>query len=328
MIVGAGPTGLATAIECRRAGLSIAVIEKGSLVNSLANYPTEMVFFTTPELLEIGDLPMTSLREKPTRIEALKYYRRTAEHYKLPLRLYERVLRIEGADGAFRVFSKTKGGEDRATRARKIVLATGYYDLPNRMNIPGEDLDKVLHYYREAAPFYDQDVIVVGAKNSAAIVALDLYRSGVRVTLVHRGAGLHKHIKYWIKPDIENRIKNGEIPARFNTVLKEIRPDSALLSGPEGETWIKNDFVLAMTGYHPDFGFMEAVGIRMNHETGRPECNPETLETNVPGVYLAGVLVAGRHTGEIFIENGRFHGRQIAADMERKLANSGILAKS
>lgn len=319
LIVGAGPTGLATGIECQKAGLRTLIIEKGCLVNSLAHYPTDLVFFTTPELLEIGDLPMTSIREKPTRGEALKYYRRVADHYKLPVRLYEKVLKIEGHDGSFVVHSRTRAGQDRSTAARKLVLATGYYDLPNLMGVPGEDLPKVSHYYREAHPYFDCDVMVIGAKNSAAIAALDLYRHGARVTIVHRGAALHKNIKYWIMPDIANRIENGEIQARFNTVVKEIRQECVLLSGPSGEEWVKNDFVLALTGYHPDFDFMASLGIFIDSATGRPQCNLQTLETNAPGVYLAGVLVAGVHTSEIFIENGRFHGRQIAADLAGKL---------
>jgi thioredoxin reductase (NADPH) len=319
VIVGAGPTGLATAIQCQKAGLSLSVLEKGCLVNSLSNYPSEMIFFTTPELLEIGDIPMTSVREKPNRVEALKYYRRVTDHYKLPVRLYEKVERIDGSDGAFRIHSLTQHGEGRLTLSRKLVLSTGYYDLPNPLGVPGEDLPKVFHYYKEAHPFYNSDVLVIGAKNSAAINALDLYRHGARVTMVHRGTGLHPHIKYWIKPDIENRIKSGEIQGFFNTIVKEIRNDAVLLSGPEGERWIKNDFVLAMTGYHPDFDLQASVGIHVDPTTGRPECDAETLETNAPGVYLAGVLVAGTHTSEIFIENGRFHGRQIAKAIAAKL---------
>ncbi len=319
IIIGAGPTGLATAIECKKAGLSLVAIEKGCLVNSISNYPTEMIFFTTPELLEIGDIPMTSLREKPNRVEALKYYRRVAQHYQLPVRLYERVDKIEGSDGDFVVHSETQHGEKRVTRGRKLVLATGYYDLPNRLGIPGEDLPKVRHYYREAHPFSSCDVLIIGGKNSAAIAALDLYRHGARVTMVHRGAALHRHIKYWIMPDIENRIKSGEITAHFNAVVKAIEESRVLISSAEGERWVKNDFVLAMTGYHPDFDMQKSVGVHIDPTSGRPECNPQTLETNSPGVYLAGVLVAGTHTSEIFIENGRFHGKAIAGDIARKL---------
>jgi thioredoxin reductase (NADPH) len=323
IIVGAGPTGLATAIECQKAGLSLVAIEKGCLVNSISNYPTEMIFFTTPELLEIGDIPMTSLRDKPNRVEAMKYYRRVAEHYKLPVRLYERVEKIEGGDGDFRVYSETQHGERRITIGRKLVLASGYYDLPNVLNIPGEDLPKVQHYYREAHPFFNSDVLIIGGKNSAAIAALDLYRHGARVTMVHRGAALHRNIKYWIMPDIENRIKSGEIRACFNTVVKEIQEDRVLISSAapssSKDEWLKNDFVLALIGYHPDFDLQKSVGIHIDESSGRPTCDPETLETNAPGVYLAGVLVAGTHTNEIFIENGRFHGRQIASHVAGKL---------
>ncbi len=268
-------------------------------------------------MLEIGDIPMNSLRDKPTRVEALKYYRRVTERYRLPVHLYEHVLRVEGSDGDFRVFSRTRAGEDRCYAARKVVLATGNYDRPNRLGVPGEDLDKVSHYYREAHPY--RDVLVVGGKNSAAEAALDLYRHGARVTVVHRGPELSSSIKYWVKPDLENRIKKAEIQARFSIVVKEIRPDCVRLAGPEGEGWLKNDFVFALIGYHPDFDFLRSLGVPIDAATGRPCSNPETLETNVPGLYLAGVLVAGSRSGEIFIENGRFHGKQIAEDLARKL---------
>ncbi len=319
VIIGGGPTGLACAIECQRAGLCYLVLEKGCITQSLVNYPVNLVFFTTPELLEIGDIPMTAVREKPTRTEALKYYRRVAQHYRLQVRQYETVLGVEGADGDFTVFSRTRIGQQRCYQARKVVLATGYYDQPNRLGIPGEQLDKVSHYYREAHPYYDTDVAVIGGKNSAAVAALDLYRHGARVTLIHRGPAVSNSVKYWLKPDLENRIKKGEIRAFFNTRVKEIRPECILVESPEGSQWLKNDFVLAMVGYHPDLEFLSGVGVQMDPGSGRPACNAETYETNVAGVYLAGVLVAGMHTSEIFIENGRFHGRQIAADIARKL---------
>ncbi len=310
---------MACAIECRRAGLSYVVLEKGCIAQSIVDYPVNLVFFTTPELLEIGDIPMTSVREKPTRTEALKYYRRVAQHYGLRVQQYERVLRVEGADGAFTVFSRTRSGQDRACGARKLVLATGYYDQPNRLGIPGEDLEKVAHYYREAHPFYDTDVAVIGGKNSAAVAALDLYRHGARVTLVHRGPSVSNSVKYWLKPDLENRIKDGEITALFNSAVKEIRQECILVETSEGSRWLKNDFVFALIGYHPDLDFLAALGVRMDPSTGRPDCHAQHYETNVPGVYLAGVLVAGMHTNEIFIENGRFHGRQIAADISSRL---------
>jgi len=276
-------------------------------VNSLYNYPTNLVFFTTPELLEIGGIPMTAMNEKPTRNEALKYYRRVADHYKLDIRQYELVERVEGSDGNFVVHSSKD-----SYACRKVIFSTGYYDLPNYLNVPGENLPKVIHYYREPHPYYNSDVLVVGAKNSAALAALELWWTGARVTLVHHGPGIHNHVKYWIKPNIENRIKNGEIPAYFNSSLREILPGEVVLDTPEGEVRLKNDFVFAMTGYHPDFDFLGAHGIHLNPETRRPNLNAETFETERPGMYLAGVLVAGVFTNEVFIENGRFHGEKIA----------------
>ncbi len=320
LVIGAGPTGLACAIEAQRAGLRAVSIDKGCLVNSLFHYPANMTFFTTPELLEIGDIPFpTENHRKPTRSEALEYYRRVAEHYRLDVRQYERVERVAGQDGDFTVHMRDRRGGALARHARKLVVATGFYDLPNRMGIPGEDLPKVRHYYDEPHPYYDCDVVVVGAKNSAAIAALELWRHGARVTLVHRGPGIHANVKYWIKPDIENRIKNGEVKAHFNTTVREIRLEAVVLQTPEGEVTLKNDFVLALTGYHPDFAFLQQLGVELTPPDCRPVVNSTTLETNVAGIYLAGVVVAGLKTGEIFIENGRFHGRQIAEDLKRKL---------
>ncbi len=319
IVVGAGPTGLACGIELEQRGVKTILIEKGCVVNSLYNYPTHMVFFTTPELLEIGNIPMTSLNEKPGRTEALKYYRRVAEHYKLNIHQYERVLKIEGGDGDFHV--RTSVGE---YRTRKIVLATGYYDLPNMLEVPGEELDKIIHYYKEPHPYYNHDVIVVGAKNSAAIAALELYWTGARVTLVHRGSGLSDRIKYWIKPNIENRIKNGEIQAYFNSCVREILPKAVVLETPDGVVTLKNDFVFALIGYHPDLDFMAALGIRLEPVTQRPHINPDTLESDRPGIFLAGVIVAGMHTNEIFIENGRFHGKKIAEAIAGQTALAGF----
>jgi len=312
VVVGAGPTGLACGIELERRGLTAVLVEKGCVVNSLYNYPTNMVFFTTPELLEIGDIPMTSLNEKPGRTEALKYYRRVADLYKLDIRQYERVEKISGEDGAFLVHATDRNHCPRVYPARKVILAMGYYDQPNLLNVPGEDLPKVIHYYKEPHPYYNQDVAVVGGKNSAAIAALELHWTGARVTLVHRGAALSDSIKYWIRPNLENRIRSGEIGAFFRSNVVEIRPDSILLNTPDGERLLKNDFVFAMTGYHPDLEFLSAHGIRLDPESGRPYTDPETLESERKGIHLAGVLVAGTHTNEIFIENGRLHGKKIA----------------
>ena len=312
VIVGAGPTGLACGIELKRRGVSAVLIEKGCVVNSLYNYPTGMVFFTTPELLEIGDIPMTSLNEKPVRGEALKYYRRVSEHYKLDIRQYQRVEGITGDDGAFVTHVVDAKNTPLTYASKKVIFAMGYYDVPNLLNVPGEDLPKVIHYYKEAHPYYNHDVLVIGAKNSAAIAALELWWTGARVTLVHRGGEIHKNVKYWIKPNIENRIKNGEIAAYFKSHVVEITEDSVRIATPDGEKTIKNDFVFAMTGYRPDTTFLGAHGIVFDAETERPYTNKDTLESDRKGIYLAGVLVAGMHTNEIFIENGRFHGKTIA----------------
>ena len=319
VIVGAGPTGLACGIELKRRSLNAVLLDKGCITNSLYNYPTNMVFFTTPELLEIGGIPMTSIGEKPVRGEALKYYRRVADHYSLDIRQYERVLRFTGGDGDFSVYSSDRLERTREYRARKLILATGYYDKPNYLNVPGEGLPKVLHYYKEAHPYYAQDVIVVGGKNSAAIAALELFWTGARVTLVHRREQLHDNVKYWIRPNIENRIKVGEVRAFFKSTVTRIEPETVTLATPEGELQVINDFVFAMTGYHPDTEFLDQHGISFDTETLRPRLNPGTLESERPGVYLAGVLVAGMHTNEVFIENGRFHGALIAEDIVRKL---------
>ncbi len=319
VVVGAGPTGLACAIELQQRGLKTVLVEKGCVVNSIYHYPTNMTFFTTPELLEIGDIPMTSLNDKPSRTEALKYYRRVAEHFRLEIRQYERVDRIAGDDGAFEVFTTDRVGSSHVYLARKIVLATGYYDVPNMLDVPGEALDKVLHYYQEAHPYYNHDVAVIGAKNSAAIAALELWWTGARVTLIHRGAGISDSVKYWIKPNIENRIQNGEIRAYFQSRVVEIRQDSIRVATPEGEVSLKNDFVFALIGYRPDLEFLNATGIALEADTLRPRTNPETLESERAGVYLAGVIVAGMHTNEIFIENGRLHGRLIAESIVSRL---------
>ncbi len=305
IVIGAGPTGLACAIEAQRAGFKVIAIDKGCVVNSIYNYPANMSFFTTPELLE----------------EALEYYRKVAEHYHLDIRQYQWVKTVMGRDGEFNITATDRLGRIYDYSARKLIVSTGYYDLANEMRIPGEDLPKVFHYYREPHPYFDTDVLVIGGKNSAAISALDLWRHGARVTLVHRGPRMHNHVKYWILPDIENRIKNGEIAAYFNSAVTEIDPDYVLIETPQGEVRLKNDFVFAMTGYHPDYDFLRSMGIELSADQCRPVCDPVTLESNVPGIYVAGVIVAGSRTNEIFIENGRFHGQQIAAHLKQILTD-------
>jgi thioredoxin reductase (NADPH) len=314
IVIGGGPTGLACAIEAQRAGFRCLTLEKGCVVNSLYNYPTQLVFFTTPELLEIGDLPFVCEREKPVRIEALKYYRRVADTYRLRVNQYEKVTRVSGSNGDFVVETEsTLTGEKRSYRSRKIIVAIGYYDYANTLDIPGEDLPKVSHYYKDAHPFYDREVAIIGGANSAAIAALDLHRHGARVAMIHRGEHLRRTIKYWILPDIENRIANNEVKAFFQTVVTKIRSSTIrirnLVTGEESE--LPNDFVFALTGYHTDNDFLRSMGIEIDPETMKPSFDPGTMESNVSGIYLAGVVTAGKETGKIFIENGRFHGVQI-----------------
>lgn len=320
-IVGAGPAGLACAIEAKRAGLSCIVFDKGCLVNSLAHFPINMVFFTTPELLEIGNLPLVCTHEKPTRLEGLKYYRRAAETYELEVHPYEKVERVEGKNLDFRVYTRDRLGQEKIYASKKIIVATGYYDNPNRLGIPGEDLPKVSHYYTEAHPFFDQDVAIIGGKNSAIEAALELFRSGARVTLIYRGASLSGSIKYWIKPDIENRISRGEIQAHFSTEVLEIKPDGIVLQNSRDRKELKNDFVFAMTGYRPDSGFLQSIGIELNGDL-KPTLQPETYESNIPGMFVAGSVVAGLKNNEVFIENGRFHGKVVIETIRRQLGGA------
>jgi thioredoxin reductase (NADPH) len=311
VIVGAGPSGLATAIAAHEAGLAYEVVEKGVLVNSIYNFPRHMTFFTTADLLEIGGLPFVSPYEKPTQSEGLKYYRRVAEIAGLRVCLGEEVVAVARAGKRFRVSTRTPDGPRERT-ARNLVFATGYYDWPNRLGVPGEDLPHVSHYYTEPHAYFQRDVVVVGGKNSAAITALELYRAGARVTLVHRGTALSGSIKYWVKPDIENRIKEGAIAARFGARVTEIREREVVIrSGFDAEEILPASHVFLLTGYHPDTRLLEAVGVKVDPATLVPEHDPETLQTNVKGVYLAGATASGRFTSRIFIENGKFHGGAI-----------------
>jgi thioredoxin reductase (NADPH) len=319
LVIGAGPTGLACAIEAQKIGLKAMVVDKGCLVNSIYNYPTNMTFFTTPELLEIGDIPFPCAGQKPTRQEALEYYRRVAEHYHLHVCQYHWVKTVTGKDGDFRVTATDRSGKIHDYRTKKVIVSTGYYDLPNELGVHGEELEKVHHYYKEPFPYYDSDVVVIGGKNSAAEAALDLWRHGARVTLVYRGDQVSPSVKYWVRPDLENRIKNDEITAYFRSTVREIGTDFAVLDTPKGPMRLANDFVFALIGYHPDYDFLSSLGLELSDMQHRPVCDPETLESNVPGIYVAGVIVAGSRTSEIFIENGRFHGKQIAAHLRQRL---------
>ena len=304
VIVGGGPSGLAAAIEGKRYGLRYVVLEKGGITNSILHFPTQMIFFTTPELLEIGGIPLVSEREKPTRNEALKYYRKVAGAFQLNVHQYEEVVGIHrNGTGKFQAQTAKAVYE-----ARNIVLAIGYYDNPNYMGIPGEDLPHVSHYYTEAHPFYDRDVVVIGGKNSAVEAALDLFRGGARVSLVHRRAELAPTVKYWIRPDIENRFKKREITPYLNSRVLEITADRVKIAQNGDQCEIPAQHVFALTGYHPTTKFFDQLGVRYDADTLRPEYDPQTFETNVKGTYLAGSVVGGRINGEVFIENGRFHG--------------------
>ena len=334
LIVGAGPSGLATAIAAQQRGLDYLIVERGVLVNSIFHFPVHMVFFTTPELLEIGRLPLVTPFDKPTRIEALRYYRRVVDTYELGMSVHEDVVAIEREpDGTFAVTTRptrpatepgrgpnfVAGDGRRVRRARAVVLAIGYYDIPNKLGIPGEDLPHVNHYYSDAHPFYQRRVVVVGGKNSAAEAALEMFRAGVHVTVVHRHATLGDSIKYWVRPDIENRIKEGSIAARFEAHVVEITPREVLIEQGGRRESLPADGVFLLTGYHPDAGLMVEAGVNCDPVTLAPEMNPDTYETNVPNLFLAGGCSAGRNTGSIFIENGRFHGERIISVLAQRL---------
>jgi thioredoxin reductase (NADPH) len=326
LIIGGGPAGLAVAIAAAEHQLDYQVLEKGVLVNSVFNFPPQMTFFTTPDLLEIGKLPFVTPYDKPTRHEALRYYRRVVDAYGLQIAFGEEVLSIEpedvGGERLFVVDTRSNRGVRRGRHARGVVLAIGYYDHPNRLGILGEDLPHVAHYYGDPHVLYRQRVLVVGGKNSAAIAALELHRAGAQVTLVHRGETLSDRVKYWIRPDIDNRIKEGSIAAYFGARVTEIRPTSTLVALASGDVReIGTDAVLLLTGYHPDFALMERAGVALDARRA-PTFDPDTMETNVPGLYVAGGLVGGLDTGAIFIENGRFHGEKIVHAYLRSAARS------
>jgi thioredoxin reductase (NADPH) len=319
IIIGAGPSGLSAAIAAKQRDLDYLVLEQGVLVNSIYRFPPQMVFFTTPELLEIGGLPFMSPFDKPTRAEALNYYRKVVNAFDLQISYGEQVLSVDPEDGVFVIETATSSGSRRARQARHVVMAIGYYDHPVMIRVPGEDLPHVRHFYGEAHPHYRQRVVIVGGGNSAAESALEMYRAGAHVTVVHRASALKSTIKYWVRPDIENRIKEGSIAARFGTIVKEIRSTSIVLqqcsgapdflaSGPEEE--LPADAVYLLTGYRADAELLRHAGVMLN-ERDAPVHNPETFETNVSGLFVAGGAIAGVDTGTIFIENGRFHGEKI-----------------
>lgn len=306
LIIGAGPIGMACAIKAQEAGLSYVIVEKGAMVNSLYNYPVFMTFFSTSQKLEIGGVPFVSINPKPNRNEAVEYYRRVAEKFSLHLNLFERVEDIKKVgDGRFNV-TTSKHCYD----VKYVIVATGFYDVPVLMNIPGEDLPKVTHYYKDPHLYAMQRVVVVGANNSAIDAALETYRKGADVTLVIRGSEIGPHVKYWVRPDIENRIQEGAIKAYFNSELLSIQDDSVRIRTAQGELDIENDFVIAMTGYKPDLEMLDRFGLELGNY------NPETMETNLPGLYLAGVVCGGMDTHKWFIENSRVHADQIFAHIK------------
>lgn len=307
VVIGAGPTGLACAIEAQKRGLTNIVLDKGCIANSIFHFPAQMVFFTTPELLEIGGLPLISGREKPTRNEGLKYYRRVVATYNINVHQYEAVQSIEKI-GSHQFVTHTANG---FYESHNIVIATGYYDNPNMMGIPGEDLPHVSHYYSEPHPFFSRDVAVIGGKNSAAETALELFRAGARVSVIHRGPEMGKTVKYWVRPDIENRFKRQEITAYMNSTVLSITSSHVRINQAGTIKEVRADQVFALTGYHTSTKFFEQLGVRWDPDTLRPEFDTESFETNVPGVYLAGSVIGGRLNGEIFIENGRFHGEAV-----------------
>ncbi len=310
LVVGAGPIGLACGIEAQRAGLSARIVEKGGIVNSLLGYPTGMEFFSTPMLLEIGGHPLASARYKPVREEAIDYYIAVAKAENLDLRLYEQVLAVDGDRNSFSV--STSGG---VHAARAVIVATGFFDQPNLLNVPGEDLPHVGHYFREPYAYAGQRVSIIGGKNSAAKAALSIHRVGAEVTIVHRGTGIGESVKYWIRPDLENRIAEGSIRAFFNTSVSEIGQGFIKLQTPDGPVTIGNDWVIAMTGYQPDFTFLESIGIEFEEEDQTPIYDLETMESSRKGIFLAGTVCGGRNTSRWFIENGRIHAAQISAHL-------------
>ena len=307
IIIGGGPIGIACGLEAQKQGLTYLILEKGPIVNSLFNYPVNMQFFSSSERLEIDGIPFISKEAKPKRNEALEYYRRIVTSNRLHIRLFEEVTFVEREESAFRVET------DKDTYlASNVIVATGFYDLPNLLGVPGEGLAKVSHYYKDPHFYASQKLAVIGASNSAVDAALECWRKGAEVTMVVRGPEIGQRVKYWVRPDIINRIEEGSIKAYFGSRVREIREQELLLETPAGEVTLPNDFVLALTGYRPNFAFLEKAGIRLSRDEKRlPEYDPETMETNVPGLYLAGVICGGMETHKWFIENSREHAKRI-----------------
>jgi thioredoxin reductase (NADPH) len=321
LIIGAGPCGISAAIECKRAGLEPLIIEKGCIVNSIYHFPMKMTFFSTPEKIELAGIPFPSVHERPTREEALEYYRKLVHYFDLKVRTYEKVVQITRTDPGFEVVTESRLGK-RTYQAPYVVVATGYYDNPNRMNIPGEDLPHVYHYFQDAHPFSEQKVVVIGGRNSAIDVALEMQRVGADVTMVYRRGSFHDSVKAWVRPVIESAIHHGRVKMKWNSQVKEIRPDCVVIEQEGRIEEIPADAVFAMTGYRPDLSLLEQAGAKIDPKTLVPVYS-ESMETTVPGLYLAGVVASGNDSTRIFIENGRFHGEMIVKDILRKRGGSG-----
>jgi thioredoxin reductase (NADPH) len=314
VVVGAGPAGLSCAIEAARSGLSVTVLEKGSVVDAIRRFPSNLVWFSTPELLEIGDVPFITSTLRPTRVDAIKYYQKVVRHHRIDLHPFDAVTSVQHEWTGFVI--QTERG--LLYRARNLVIATGYYDHPNWLGVPGEDLPHVRHYYEEPFAYFDRSVIIVGGRNSAVEAALELFRNGSRVTLIHRGPKLSDGVKYWILPDIENRIKANEISAHFGSTVKEITPDRVAVDTPDGRFELPADAVFVLIGFHPDPGFLAEMGVEIDEATLAPVHDPNSLETNVPGLFVAGSVVAGKNNNKIFVENGRLHGGAIVGAILKK----------
>ncbi|RAP31000.1 Thioredoxin reductase [Brevibacillus laterosporus] len=319
IIIGAGPCGLSAAVALKKRGINPLVLDKGSLVHSIYRYPTYMIFHSTPELLEIGQVPFTTPNEKPTRLEALHYYRMVAKRHDIRIHTYEEVGKVEKVDQHFVVSSTDRFGSAKRYETKRVVIATGYFDNPNRLGVPGEDLPKVCSFYTEAHPYAGMEVAIVGGNNSAVDAAMDLERAGAQVTVICRSEQISSRVKAWTRPLFESLCDKGRIKVYYSSKIKEITDRMLTVEKPEGITQISNDFVFSLIGYRPDRHMLQALGVEFHQETGAPVFDPSTMETNVPGVFVAGVIVSALHANEIFIENGRFHGEVLAESLTKQM---------